>query len=97
MQVQAFVANPPVEALGECVLHGFAGLDVLHVDSMACRPLQEVKAPELRSVVADQDLGASSFRDGLVEQLCHRDRAHRRASAAHHALSREVIDCGEDA
>jgi len=50
---------------------GLAGLDVLHVDALAGRPLQEVKIRELRAVVAHDRVGLRMLLDGELERSGH--------------------------
>ena len=47
------------------------GVDVLHVVAMPCRPLQEVKARELRAVVAHQRLGRTVLGKGELKRARH--------------------------
>jgi hypothetical protein len=55
--VQAFVPEPPIEALDEAVLHRLAGRDVVPLDADGLRPAQHGVRGQLGVVVADDRAG----------------------------------------
>ena len=57
MLVQALVAKPPVEALGETVLHRLPRLDVVPLDSVLLLPLEHSVRGQFGAVVADHQSG----------------------------------------
>lgn len=58
-RVQARIAQSPVEAFDETMLHGLAWLDELHGPAVLVRPLIHRCAAKFWSVVADHDLRVS--------------------------------------
>jgi hypothetical protein len=65
--VEAFVAHPALEALGEGVLRRLAGRDVAPVPFALLGELQDGRRRELGPVVADDDAGPAAPGDQLLE------------------------------
>jgi len=66
--VQAFVAEPPVEAFDVAVLHGPSGLDQQMPDAVGLGPGDERPAGELRAVVGTHRCWIAPEGGGLVQQ-----------------------------
>ena len=65
--VQAFIPEPPIEGLAECVLRWLAGSDVVPVESPVLNPLEHSVRGELRSIVRNNHLGCAAPGDDVVE------------------------------
>ena len=71
--VQAFVAEPAVEALHEAVLHGLARRDVVPLDMALLLPLQDGVRGQLGAVVADHHAGIAADLGDPVQLASHPD------------------------
>src|SRR5262245_22293463 len=90
-RVQALVAELPVEALDEGVLHGLARLDEAQLDASLVGPLVQQPARELRSVVQYQRLGRTPALDHPIEDARHACRWDRPTDLDRERLAREVV------
>jgi len=96
--VQAFVAEPSVEAFHEAVLHWFAWRDVVPLNGSLLAPSQDRHAGQFRAVVADNGLRlGATLPDQRVEFPCNTDARQRRIRHQGKAFACEVVDDGEDA
>ncbi len=69
--VEAFVAEPPVEALDVAVLHWAAGLDVDQRYAVVFSPGQHASGSELRTVVRAHRVGSATLRDQPLQHARH--------------------------
>ena len=69
--VQKLVAQPPVEAFDEAVLHGLSRRDVVPFDLGVCRPGQDRVARQFGAVVADDRLGFAAPGNDEIELARH--------------------------
>ncbi len=95
--VQQFVAQAPVEALDEAVLHRLARRDVVLGDARFLLPAQDGRRHELRVVVADHHCGPTALSDQGVQLTSDAMARQRGVSHQSQALACEVIDDGQDA
>ena len=90
--VQAFVAQPAVEALDEDVLHRLARRDVVPLDPGILGEAQDGPADQLCAVVRDDHAGLPATGDDLA-QFAHNPHARQRGvDDQGQAFPREVID-----
>ncbi len=68
--VEALVSEAPNEAFGKRVLSRLAGSDVVPVNPLVLRPLQDRCAGELGAVVGDAHGGASAHGDDGIKLSC---------------------------
>lgn len=72
--VQKLITNFAIQALGKTVFGWFARRDVMPLDALILRPLQDSSAGEFRAVVADDAMGLASFVNERIK-LSHNPRA----------------------
>ena len=65
MLVEAFVAQPPVEALDVGILHGLAGIDEVQLHPMGVSPSVQDPPGEFRAVVYGDQLRRFCQNSGL--------------------------------
>ena len=65
--VRAFVPEPSIERLAECVLRGLSGSEVVLVESPVPNPLEHGVRSELCAIVRNNHLGCAAPRDDVVE------------------------------
>ena len=95
--VEAFVAQPPVEALDEGVLCRLAGRDIVPGDPPLGRPAQDRHAGQLRSVVRDAAERPGAAGDDGVQLAGDALPGDRGVGDQAEALPREVVDHRQDA
>jgi len=90
--IQALIAELPVEALDERVLHGLAGPDEVEPDPHAVGPGIQGLAHELRTVVHDDPIGLASLGDHAVQHPHNTLARQGRIDLDCRTLSAEIID-----
>lgn len=65
--VEALVAQPSVEAFGECVLHWLAGRDVVPASTSVAAPPQHGMRCHFRSIIRDNHVRLAAYADQLVQ------------------------------
>ncbi len=74
MLVEAFVAQPAIEAFDKPILHWLSGCDVVPLDLLFLLPGQDGVRGELGAVVADDHARTASALDDAVK-FTHHPRA----------------------
>ena len=90
--IEAFIAQPAVEALHEGILDRLAGGDVMPFDSGVLGKAQDCPAHELRAVVGDDHAGTTAPGDQLAELAHDAGPGERSVDHRGQALAREVVD-----
>ena len=90
--VEAFVAEPPVEAFDEGVLGRLAEVDEVEADAVAPGPLVEHLADHLRPVVQDDLLGQPAGLGQALQDPHDTGTRQRGVDLDRRAFAREVVD-----
>lgn len=90
--VQAFVAQPAVEALVRAVLPGLARVDMHGLDLVLGEPLQDRQADELRPVVAADERWDAALAHQAGKSLDDAARTDRARHVDRQTLAGELVD-----